>query len=111
MSILSQFKDLIEKAPRRTNECWICDVNENEKIYVYGYKFIACLEGTSFQIWKLMDGSLNINQIADSLCKTYRGIDKGSMIESIISYILQLERAGLAAWQSRPLFEDVDIDE
>lgn len=105
-----KYQSILDKQPRRTNECWLRDTKEN-KIYIYGYKFLMCLEGTSLEIWLMMDGQITVREIYKKLKKKYQKSNDNDIFEDIISFIIHLERSGLAAWRTRPLFEDININE
>jgi len=101
----------MDKTVRLTNECWLGCLSEGEPVYVCGHKFLLRLEGTALEIWKLIDGQNTMADIIAKLTSSYQAVRPESIAEGTIEYILQLERFGLAAWRSRPLFEDVPLDE
>jgi len=101
----------LPKVPRRTNECWLGDLDSDRPLYVCGHKFLTRLEGTALRIWQLIDGSRTMEDIIDRLTGEFVGADRETIAEQTIGYMIQLERAGLAAWRSRPLFEGVELDD
>jgi len=107
MVINKNYSHFLKKPPRKTNECWLGD--KNEKIYVYGYKFLLLLEGTSLQIWQLLDGKYSVEEIINKISEDYDSFFQERISEDIIDFLLQLEKIGLLAWRTRPLFEEVNI--
>jgi hypothetical protein len=103
------YEELLNKKPRRTNDCWLGDLNGNA--YVCGQRFLLFLEGTALRIWQLMDGHMTVAEIVDQLNKEYSCTNRRIMLEDVIRYILGLEESGLAAWRTRPLFEEVELDD
>ncbi|TFG74387.1 MAG: PqqD family protein [Thermodesulfobacteriales bacterium] len=110
MLLSQKYKDLLNKVPRRTNECWLGDMFEGNDVYVCGYKFLVHLEGTALRIWQLMDGNRTMAELVEQLNKEYSSIARDVILEDSISYVIHLEKAGVAAWRSRPLFEEVKLD-
>ena len=110
-TVICQYNNLLDKIPRRTSQCWIGDFDEDKQIYVCGYKFVACLKDTALEIWKLIDGKLTVSQIANKLGSIYKRENQKIVLSDTVAYLIELEKAGLAAWQTRPLFEDIIIDE
>ncbi len=104
-------EELLNKIPRRTNECWLGDLDANGKAYVCGHRFLIYLEGTALRIWQLMDGRLTVAELMDQLSKEYSFTGRTVILEDIIRYIVGLEESGLAAWRTRPLFEEVELDD
>jgi len=78
---------------------------------VCGYRFLAYLEGPALRIWFLLDGTRSVEEVADELVLRYHGSDRETVLEDTIRCIVDLEQLGLAAWRSRPLFEDVQLDD
>lgn len=105
-----QHKHLLHKVPRRTNECWLRDTSDQETVYVCGHRFLLRLEGTSYAIWRLLDGRHNIVDIADELEYRYDVDSRGLLMEHIIDCVLRMEELGLAAWRCRPLFEEIPLE-
>ena len=98
---------LLKTTPRRTNDCWLGDVNK--KIYVYGHEFLMPFEDTSLKIWRLLDGHHSVENIFEILSKEYNFSDRRKVQKDIVAFILHLEKVGLVAWRIRPLFERVEI--
>lgn len=73
--------------------------------------FFVHFEETALRIWQLMDGSRTILELVEQLCREYAPVNENKVLEDTISYIMQLEKIGLAAWRSRPLFEEVQLDD
>ncbi len=99
--------DIINKVPRRTNECWMGDFQYDPGLYVCGHKFLLYVEGSLLEIWKIMDGKHTAADIIDILCLKYKHDEKVKIKKDVVDCLLQLEKFGLAAWRTRPLFEDV----
>ena len=109
--LIQQYIHLLDKPPRRTNECWLANNSSCDSVYVCGHKFILQLENTSLSVWQLMDGQHSMGEIANELEHRYEIANKDTLMENLISCVLLLEILGLAAWRSRPLFEEVPLDE
>lgn len=110
---LDRYRELLNKIPRRTNECWIGTIEDSQpqEIYVCGHKFLLRLEGTALEIWRRMDGSLTVSQIVADLADHYTALNPEQICSEVVEYIIGLERLGLAAWRLRPLFEEVILDD
>lgn len=111
MLLSQKYEDFLNKVPRRTNECWLGDIYNDDEIYVCGYKFLVHFEETALRIWQLMDGSRTILELVEQLCRECDPVNESKVLEDTIRYIMQLEKIGLAAWRSRPLFEEVQLDD
>lgn len=111
MSLAEKYKDFLNFAPRRTNECWLGNTDTGKEIYVCGHNFLMHIKGTSFEIWKLIDGKLTVMEIVELLSQKYIKTDKSLILKDTIEYLCRMEKAGLAAWLSRPLFEDIKLDD
>ena len=108
--LAKQYQVLVGMAPRRTNECWLGDLAADEGVYVCGHRILVRLEGTALDIWRVMDGKHSMADIADFLATKYDGETPDVIMDDTIACVLRLEELGLAAWRSRPLFEDVSLD-
>lgn len=113
MTLAETYRAFLECAPRRTNECWLgrTPVDDECGVFVCGYRFLAHLRGPALRIWFLLDGTRSVSEIVDELSLRYRSGDHEAILEDAIRYIVDLEQLGLAAWRSRPLFEDVQLDD
>lgn len=111
MTTIKKYKDFLYKPPRRTNECWLGNIDLDNNIYVCGHKFLACLNNNTLEIWRLMDGRRTILDIVHHLKEKYTFTSKKEILSDTINFILHLENVGLAAWRSRPLFEDVKLND
>jgi len=111
MTLTEEHKGLLNKVPRRVNECWLGDLAQDKGVYVVGYQVLVCLEGTALRIWQLMDGTRSLVEMTETLAKEYRATSPEVILEGTIACLLKLEGAGLAAWQTRPLFEDIELDD
>lgn len=109
--LAQQYESLLDKIPRRTNECWLGDIDGGEEAYVCGHEFLLHLQDTAIRIWQLLDGRRTLAEIVDLLAEGYGGASRDVILEDTIGFVLNLERFGLAAWQSRPLFEGVRLDD
>lgn len=109
--LLQQYEALLNKIPRRTNECWLGDLYSDKGVFVAGHKFLIHLEGTAQRIWQLMDGHRTVNKIVDHLYKEHHSAKREIILEDTIRYILHLEKAGIAAWRFRPMFEGIELDD
>jgi len=106
-----QYDYLLHKTPRRTNECWLGNTSSHNSIYICGHKFLLRLENTSFAVWRLIDGHHSLAEIAEELESKYNVESRDILLEDLIACVLRLEKLGLVAWRSRPLFEDVSLDD
>lgn len=80
-------------------------------VFVCGHKFMVRLEGTALEIWRLMDGRHTAREIAEALGRRYVSPAPDAILENTLGCLRQLEELGLAAWRSRPLFEEIDLDD
>ncbi|MDP8225775.1 MAG: PqqD family protein [Candidatus Lernaella stagnicola] len=103
-------KRSLDATPRRTNECCLGDIDRGERISVYGFRYLLCLEGTALRIWQLIDGTHTINEIIDQLAGEFAVPNRAAMEYEVVSYFDRLEKIGLVAWRLRPLFEEVQLD-
>ncbi len=101
----------LDRVARRTNDCWLGDIRgRRAKVLVCGHRFLLPLEGTALEIWLLLDGALTVAQIAERLAAGYRGADSVRVLDDVAGFVHKLELLGLAAWRTRPLFEDVSLE-
>lgn len=104
------YRELLRLVPRRTNECWLGDIDDEHGVYVIGHRFMLRVEGTTLAMWRLIDGRHSVQDIADCLNDAYTTPDPDVILESTVEFLLRLETLGLAAWRTRPLFEQVELD-
>ena len=101
----------LDRVARRTNDCWLGDIRRpRARVHVCGHRFLLPLEGTGLEIWLLLDGTLTVAQIAETLAARYPGGNRARILEDTAAFVHKLELLGLAAWRNRPLFEDVSLD-
>lgn len=109
MDYSKKYEAFLNKIPRRTNECWFGSI-ETGVISVYGHNFLLYLDGTSLRIWNLIDGNRTMNDLIDQLCMEYSASRK-NILKDTVNFVIHLENAGVAVWRTRPLFEDVNLDD
>lgn len=104
-------RSALDRIPRRTNECWLGDDRTEGPLYVCGHRFLLRLAGPALDIWRLIDGRHTVAQIADVLDSQFPHTGRAVILADVIACIRHLEHLGLAAWSTRPLFEDVRLDD
>lgn len=103
--------DFLDMIPRRTNECWLGSLSYEKGVYVCGYRFLVHLDTNGLMIWQLINGRRTVRELIKVLAQDYIRDDSELVFQQTVNYITELERAGLVAWRTRPLFENVSLDD
>lgn len=106
-----RYRTILNRVPRRTNECWLGNVQDEDGVYVCGHKFLLRIEGNALALWRSIDSRHTVVDLAREMGEAYPTTSPSRILEDVVEFLVRLESLGLAAWRTRPLFEDVQLDD